>query len=73
MRVSIIIALLLLCFSCEKEQEMIDEKCWTCTEMANMTMVRTWKVCDIIEVTELNGLRWITGTTKVTVHKIECK
>lgn len=68
---------MILFFSCEKE-EIETEKCWICTETikksgVTINVIKT-EVCDILEVTKLDGKRTIqiTESGYVITHVTEC-
>ena len=70
--------LTILFFSCEKE--IIEkETCWRCTETikksgVTLNVIET-RVCDVLEVTKLDGKRTIkiTASGHVITHFTECE
>lgn len=76
--IGILITLILIFISCEKDSLPVEEKCYICVEMANSKTIKTWEVCDVLEAAKINDSRWITyvwsGNVKqATVHTINCK
>jgi hypothetical protein len=84
MKKLLFLILLIFLFSCEKDEpQPIKEKCWTCTEIAkNQTsgvsnVIKSWKVCDILEASYQDGRRWMTyvwnGNVSIaTLHTVKC-
>jgi len=71
----------LIFFSCEK-QEIEKQQCWICTETAKragkIISVTETEVCDIIEVTKLDGKRysrshWSGSMQIITWYYTECE
>jgi len=73
--------LIILFFSCEKE-ELKKEQCWICTETVKQSgkilNITDTEICDILEVTKLDGLRysrssWNGSLQIITWYFTECK